>query len=267
MKNDVAPYPVTLKIDLPGQELNRLTTAFRIFLLVPIAIVIGLLAGASTGWDWGHAGRPAWQTGVAAGGVLFLPALLMIVFRQKYPRWWFDWNVQFVRFSLRVAVYAALLTDVYPSTDEEQAVHLKVPYPDAKKDLSQWLPLVKWFLAIPHLFVLFFLGVAAAGLRGHLVVRDPLHRALPEGARGVRGGGHAVGRARVRLRLPARDGRLPALHAGLSRAGRCREGAAPGSFSRSSPRRRSRPRTRRRARARRRSTRNRTPARGWGSRC
>ncbi|OHD71200.1 MAG: hypothetical protein A2177_04370 [Spirochaetes bacterium RBG_13_68_11] len=139
MKNDVATYPVTLKFDLPGKELNRLTTAFRIFLLVPIAIVIGL----------------------AAGGVLFLPALLMIVFRQKYPRWWFDWNVQFVRFGLRVAVYAALLTDVYPSTDEEQAVHLKVPYPDAKKDLSQWLPLVKWFLAIPHFVVLFFLAVAA----------------------------------------------------------------------------------------------------------
>jgi hypothetical protein len=162
MKNDVAPYPVALKIDLPGKELNRLTTAFRIFLLVPIAIVIGLLGGASTGWNWGQAGRPAWQTGVAAGGVLFLPTLLLLVFRQKYPRWWFDWNVQFVRFSLRVAVYAALLTDVYPSTDEEQAVHLKVPYPDAKKDLSQWLPLVKWFLAIPHFFVLFFLGIAAA---------------------------------------------------------------------------------------------------------
>ena len=162
MKKEDDGYPVTLKIDLPGKELNRLTTAFRIFMLVPIAIVIGLLAGASTGWDWGHAGRPGWQTGVAAGGVLFLPTLLMILFRQKYPRWWFDWNVQFLRFSLRVGVYAALLTDVYPSTDEEQAVHLKVAYPDAKKDLNQWLPLVKWFLAIPHLFVLCFLGVAAA---------------------------------------------------------------------------------------------------------
>jgi hypothetical protein len=162
MKSDVAPFPVTLKVDLPGRELNRLTTAFRIFLIVPIAIVIGLLAGASTGWDWEHSARPAWQTGMAAGGILFLPTLLMLVFRQKYPRWWFDWNVQFLRFSLRVAVYAALLTDVYPSTDEEQSVHLKVAYPDAKKDLSQWLPLVKWFLAIPHFFVLFFLGVAAA---------------------------------------------------------------------------------------------------------
>ena len=153
MKSDDASYPVTLKIDLPNRDLNRLTTGFRFVLIVPIAIVLGLLAGMT----WG----PAWQTGAAAGGVLFVPPLLMIVFRQKYPRWWFDWNVQFLRFCLRVGVYASLLTDVYPSTDEEQSVHLKVAYPDAKKDLSQWLPLVKWFLAIPHLFVLCFLGIAA----------------------------------------------------------------------------------------------------------
>jgi hypothetical protein len=161
MKSDVAPYPVTLKIDLPSGELDRLSTGLRLFYLVPIAIVLGMLAGATTGWDWGYAGRHAWQAGMTAGGVLFAPTLLMLVFRQKYPRWWFDWCVQFLRFSLRVGVYAALLTDVYPSTDEEQAVHLKVTYPDAKKDLNQWLPLVKWFLAIPHFFVLFFLGIAA----------------------------------------------------------------------------------------------------------
>ena len=161
MKSDVDSFPVTLKIDLPSGELNRLSTGLRLFYLVPIAIVLGLLAGATSGWDWGYAGRHAWQAGMTAGGVVFLPTLLMIVFRQKYPRWWFDWSVQFMRFSLRVGVYAALLTDVYPSTVDEQAVHLKVAYPDAKKDLSQWLPLVKWFLAIPHYVVLFFLGVAA----------------------------------------------------------------------------------------------------------
>jgi hypothetical protein len=161
MKNDAAAFPVTLKIDLPDRDLDRLSTGLRCFYLVPIAIVLGLLAGATAGWDWGHASQRAWQTGLAAGGVLFLPVLLMLVFRQKYPKWWFEWNVQLMRFGLRVGAYAALLTDVYPSTDEEQAVHLKVPYPDAKKDLSQWLPLVKWFLAIPHFFVLFFLGIAA----------------------------------------------------------------------------------------------------------
>jgi hypothetical protein len=53
---------------------------------------------------------------------LFLATLLMILFRQKYPRWWFDWNVALVKFGTRVATYIGLLTDVYPSTDEEQAV-------------------------------------------------------------------------------------------------------------------------------------------------
>jgi hypothetical protein len=164
MKTTTASYPVTLKIDLPDRALNRLTTAFRLILIVPIAVVLGLVAGGGGGpaWEWGRpAMHGAWQAGAAAGGVLVLPVLLMILFRQKYPRWWFDWNVQFVRFALRVGVYATLLGDVYPSTDEEQAVHLKMPYPDAAKDLSPWMPLVKWFLAIPHLVVLAFLGVAA----------------------------------------------------------------------------------------------------------
>jgi hypothetical protein len=164
MKKTTVSYPVTLKIDLPDRALNRLTTAFRPILIVPIAIVLGLLSGGGGGpaWEWGRpAMHGAWQTGTTAMGVLVLPVLLMILFRRKYPRWWFDWNVQLVRFSLRVGVYATLLSDVYPSTDEEQAVHLKMPYPDAAKDLSPWLPLVKWFLAIPHLVVLAFLGVAA----------------------------------------------------------------------------------------------------------
>jgi hypothetical protein len=85
----------------------------------------------------------------------------MILFRQKYPKWWFDWNIALTKFSIRVGTYIGLLTDVYPSTDEEQAVHLEIPYPDVPKDLSRGLPLVKWFLAIPHYFVLFFLGIAA----------------------------------------------------------------------------------------------------------
>jgi hypothetical protein len=86
---------------------------------------------------------------------------LLILFRQKYPRWWFDWNLQLLRFSHRVAVYVALLRDEYPSTDEEQAVHLDLQYPDAQAGLNRWLPLVKWFLAIPHYIVLLFLAIAA----------------------------------------------------------------------------------------------------------
>lgn len=164
MKKPESAYPVTLKLELPDRPLNRLTTGFRLFLLVPVAVVLGLIAGGtgspSPQWGW-PVWRGAWHAGVAAGGVLFLPVLLMLLFRRKYPRWWFDWNVQLVRFGLRVGAYAALLTDAYPSTDEEQGVRLKVPYPDAAKDLRPWLPLVKWILAIPHLVVLAFLAVAA----------------------------------------------------------------------------------------------------------
>ena len=85
----------------------------------------------------------------------------MILFRQKYPRWWFDWNLELLRFTNRVGAYLFLLRDEYPSTDEEQAVHLEMPYPDARTELNRWLPLVKWILAIPHYIVLFFLGIAA----------------------------------------------------------------------------------------------------------
>jgi len=96
----------------------------------------------------------------AAMGVVFLPTALMILFRQKYPRWWFDWNLELTRLTIRVASYLALLRDEYPSTDEEQAVYLDLAYPDAK-DLNRWLPLVKWLLAIPHYLTLAFLAVAA----------------------------------------------------------------------------------------------------------
>ena len=95
-------------------------------------------------------------------GVLVAPVLLMVLFRQKYPRWWFDFNVQLARFSTRVMSYMALMSDRYPSTDEEQSVHLDLDYPNVKQELNRWLPLVKWLLAIPHFVVLFFLGIAAA---------------------------------------------------------------------------------------------------------
>lgn len=96
-----------------------------------------------------------------AGGLLFAGPLLMILFRRKYPRWWFDWNLELQRFSNRVAAYVALMDDRCPSTDEHQSVYLEYPYPDASTELNRWLPLVKWFLAIPHYIVLFFLDIAA----------------------------------------------------------------------------------------------------------
>jgi hypothetical protein len=161
MKTEASPtpptYPATLTIDYPDRTLNRLTTFFRIFVVVPIAIILFLVSGGPLDWHGMH----DWAWLYATGGILFLPVLLMILFRQKYPRWWFDWNVALIKFSTRVGTYLGLLTDVYPSTDEEQAVHIEIPYPDVPKDLNRWLPLVKWFLAIPHYIVLACLVVAA----------------------------------------------------------------------------------------------------------
>jgi len=148
-------YPASLSVDYPDRALNRLSTFFRLIMIVPIAIILGLV----TSMTWGEAGGCYYQ--YAAGGILFLPIILMLLFRQKYPRWWFDWNVALTRFGTRVLTYLALLRDEYPSTDEDQAVHIEIAYPDAKQDLNRWLPLVKWLLAIPHYIVLFFLSIAA----------------------------------------------------------------------------------------------------------
>jgi hypothetical protein len=150
-------YPVSFSVEYPDRPLNRLTTVFRIFTVIPIAILIGTIGGFETHYSGDHAGT------FAAGGtgLLFIPPLLMLLFRQKYPRWWFDWNLELLRFSNRVGVYFGLLTDRYPSTDEQQDVRLDFPYPDAERDLNRWLPLVKWFLAIPHYIVLIALYICA----------------------------------------------------------------------------------------------------------
>src|SRR6266704_3297213 len=154
---DGTPYPVSFSVDYPDRALNRATTFFRIFTVIPIAIVLGAVSGGT--WEWSYAnGTTAVVTG--AGGLLFFAPLLMIVFRQKYPRWWFDWNLELQRLGTRVGAYLALMDDRYPSTTDHQSVHLDYAYPDAERDLNQWLPLVKWFLAIPHYVVLFFLHIA-----------------------------------------------------------------------------------------------------------
>jgi hypothetical protein len=151
-------YPVSFSVEYPDRPLNRLTTALRIFTVIPIAIVLGAIMGYQGSYDAGDAGG-SWAVG--GSGLLFIPPLLMILFRQKYPRWWYDWNLELQRFVNRVAVYFALMDDRYPSTDERQGVRLDFPYPDAQQDLNRWLPLVKWFLAIPHYLVLIVLYIGA----------------------------------------------------------------------------------------------------------
>ena len=138
------PHPVRLEIDYPDRPLNRVTSAFRIVLVLPVLVLLALIPT----------------------GLLTVPVGLMLIFQRKYPRWWFDWQVQLQRFETRVCAYALLLDDRYPSTDEEQSVHLDIDYPDAARDLNRWLPLVKWFLAIPHIVVLvpLFIGVIGASI-------------------------------------------------------------------------------------------------------
>ena len=147
-------FPLRLFIENPHREMNKLTTFFRIIMIIPIWLVLYWLSGktcpfATYPWD------------VAMfGGFVVLPVIAMILFRQKYPRWWFDWNVELTRFATRVSAYILLLRDEYPSTDEEQAVHLEIDYPDVERKLNRWLPLVKWILVIPHIIILIFLSIA-----------------------------------------------------------------------------------------------------------
>ena len=156
-------YPARLEIDYPEEGLDRASTAFRLVLVLPIGVIAALLTTSAL--DWTHedagVGSDIWTASLAAGGFVFLPTLLMIVFRQKYPRWWFDWNLELMRFTTRVSAYFFLLRDEYPSTDEQQAVHLDIDYPDASRDLNRWLPLVKWLLAFPHYVALIPIGLMA----------------------------------------------------------------------------------------------------------
>ena len=150
------PYPVSLTVDYPEQPRNRLSTFFRLFAAIPIAFILVLLIG--TGWN-SEETRRGFE--YATAGFAIAPTLLMILFRRKYPRWWFDWNLNLNRFLFRVSAYLGLLRDEYPSTDEDQAVRLEVAYPDVKTELNRWLPLVKWLLVIPHIIVLCFVDIAA----------------------------------------------------------------------------------------------------------
>lgn len=158
-------YAARLDIDYP-ETLDRLTTFFRVIWAIPILIILSVVsAGASDTvtvvTESGETVSKVTGAGAGIAGGLFLATMLMILFRQKYPRWWFDFARELTRFEYRVGAYLALLTDKYPSTDEEQSVHLEVDYPDVERDLNRWLPLVKWLLAIPHYIVLLFLWLAA----------------------------------------------------------------------------------------------------------
>jgi hypothetical protein len=128
-------YPLQYSVDYPEGPRNRLTALVRLILAIPI-IIISIFA--------------AWQ--------VIVPTFFMILFRNKYPRWWFDWNLEVMRFVSRVNSYVLLLRDEYPATDDEQAIHLGMSYPD-EGDINRFMPIVKWILAIPHYIVLYVLSL------------------------------------------------------------------------------------------------------------
>ncbi len=152
------PYPASLKIDYPDRNLKRWSSFFRLIWVLPIFIVLVFLVGP--GGDNSKNMNEGWRMMGGSVGFTIIPLVLMILFRQKYPKWWFDWNLALAKFCYRLTAYIALLRDEYPSTDEEQSVHIDLVYPDVKTQLMRGLPLVKWFLAIPHYIVLCFLAIA-----------------------------------------------------------------------------------------------------------
>ncbi len=162
-------HPVEFDVDYPEQQLDRLSTALRPLFAIPILVVLCLLGGPALAG--GEDGGGLFFVGLASG-LIVVPPLLTIVFREKYPRWWFDFNLAFLRFDNRVMSYLLLLRDEFPSTDEEQSVHLEVAYPDVRSDLNRWMPLVKWFLAIPHYIALLVLdiGVVLAAIAAWVAI-------------------------------------------------------------------------------------------------
>ncbi len=168
-------YPARLHIDYPERS-SRLATLFRLILVIPIYLLFALVSG-TMGLPYEPVGflpnfctacpnDEYWHVsnliGQITGNVflsLFLGTMFMIVLRKKYPRWWFEFVYAMNKFAGRLWAYFTLLTDQYPSTDEEQTYHLRVDFPDVENELNRWLPLVKWALAIPHYIMIGFLSI------------------------------------------------------------------------------------------------------------
>ena len=169
MQPTTPTHPIDFDVDYPERQLDRVSTFLRPLFAIPILVVLAALGGPALGAE--RNGGGLFFIGLASG-LIVVPPLLTIVFREKYPRWWFDFNLAFLRFDNRVMSYLLLLRDEFPSTDEDQSVHLNVPYPDVHNDLNRWMPLVKWFLAMPHYIALLALdiGVVAAAIAAWIAI-------------------------------------------------------------------------------------------------
>lgn len=133
-----------IHVDLDNRDKN--TALFRVFIALPILIFVSSFSEFAEG-----------MTGVI-GGFLVLPVVLSLLFRNIYPSYVLTFNKALLELSNRVNVYLLVLSDEYPSIEANQKVRLIYPEIDGGKKLSPWLPLVKWFLAIP----LFALGIIYA---------------------------------------------------------------------------------------------------------
>ena len=160
MASEPEIYAARLQIDYP-ERLDRVTTFFRLIWIIPIGFVLALLSASGGTRIVTETGETVRTSGGGIMGGLAVATALMILFRQRYPRWWFDFARELVRFGARVGAYLLLLTDKYPSTIDEQSVHLEIDYPNVQQDLNRWLPLVKWLLAIPHIIALAVLAIIA----------------------------------------------------------------------------------------------------------
>jgi hypothetical protein len=151
-------YPASLEIDYP-QKLDRVSSFFRILWAIPAMTILLLLTASGDNSFMNETGKEMSSNGSGITMGLFAATALVILFRQRYPRWWFDFVLELNRFTTRVGAYLFLLTDQYPSTVEKQSVHMDIVYPDVKQDLNRWLPIVKWLLALPHYIVLTILMI------------------------------------------------------------------------------------------------------------
>lgn len=130
---------IETQIDVTLTERNRMSALFRIILVVPMAIFVASFAPTDLSTS---------NSNYLSVGFLILPTALAIVVRQIYPTYLLAFNEALLSLQTRVDAYLLLLTDEYPSIEENDVVSVTFPEVDAKA-LNRWLPLIKWFLAIP----------------------------------------------------------------------------------------------------------------------
>jgi hypothetical protein len=132
---------VKTDIKIKHKDRNRTTVFWRGILAFPVIIFVATFnVGMGT-------------SGIGAAGVIVIPALLAIVFRGKYPSYVLTFNHALIELSTRLAAYVLILNDKYPSIEGNSKVEVTFPDVDGGSKLHRGLPLVKWFLAIPHYIV------------------------------------------------------------------------------------------------------------------